>query len=54
MKASLIQINKLLDDDQDDCFCRDFSTQIALSRQKSKTEYARRPTFTAEDLSKGS
>ena len=36
-------ITSLLDDD-DDCFCRENVQQLVMARQKSKTDYAKRPS----------
>lgn len=41
LKSNLKQITNLLDDD-DECFCLDNMQKLAMSRQKSKTEYSRR------------
>ena len=42
LKRNLRQITRLLDDD-DDCFCIDNLQSLQMERQKSKTEYAKRP-----------
>ena len=42
-KANLKQITSLLDDDEE-CLCLANMQQMAMTRQKSKTEYARRST----------
>ena len=41
-KNTLQHITKLLDDD-DECFCKDNVQKLLMSRQKSKTDYAKRP-----------
>lgn len=47
-KANLEHIKDLLDED-DDCFCLENINQLALTRQKSKTDYSKRAALTRKE-----